>query len=149
MLCVRDVHKRYRRGPVLRGVSLDLYSGQLVGIVGQNGAGKSALLRILAGDLAPDAGTVERRGVMGTCPQDTVLHSASSVEQHLQSFRAAYGLESPHRAVTTREGPMPAGSRVPAAATGVRPGLLRAKRRLLGLPRPDHTAAARQGARQA
>lgn len=98
VLRVRDVRKSYRRSPVLRGVSLDLSPGQLVGIVGENGAGKSTLLRILVGDLAPDAGVVERRGVVGSCPQDTVLHSAFSVEQHLRFFQAAYGLDNLDRA---------------------------------------------------
>lgn len=83
---------------MLRGVSLDLFPGQLVGIVGENGAGKSTLLRILVGDLAPDTGVVERHGVVGSCPQDTVLHGAFSVEQHLRFFQAAYGLDSPGRA---------------------------------------------------
>ncbi|MFF3350231.1 ABC transporter ATP-binding protein [Streptomyces sp. NPDC002779] len=89
---VRDVHKGYRRRPVLRGVSLDLRPGQLVGIVGENGVGKSTLLRILAGDLPADRGAVERAGRLGCCPQEAVLHQAFTVEQHLQFFRAAYGI---------------------------------------------------------
>lgn len=98
VLRMRDVHKAYRDRPVLRGVSLDLFPGQLVGIVGENGAGKSTLLRILAGDLAADRGTVERIGALGFCPQDTVLHEAFTVEQHLRFFQAAYGLDGPERA---------------------------------------------------
>ncbi len=69
-----------------------------MGIVGENGAGKSTLLRILVGDLAPDGGVVERHGVVGSCPQDAVLHSAFSVEQHLRFFQAAYGLDRLDRA---------------------------------------------------
>lgn len=98
VLGVRDVCKAYRQRPVLRGVSLDLYPGQLVGIVGENGAGKSTLLRILAGDLAADSGTVERAGRLGCCPQETVLHQAFTVEQHLQFFQAAYGISDLTRA---------------------------------------------------
>jgi ABC-2 type transport system ATP-binding protein len=99
VLRIRGVHKSYRRRPVLRGVSLDLCPGQLVGIVGENGAGKSTLLRILVGDVAADGGVVERHGVVGSCPQDAVLHSAFSVEQHLRFFQAAYGLDSLERAL--------------------------------------------------
>ncbi|MER7183399.1 ABC transporter ATP-binding protein [Streptomyces hyaluromycini] len=98
VLRIRDVYKGYRRGPVLRGVSLDLRAGQLVGIVGENGSGKSTLLRILAGDLAADSGVVERVGVLGSCPQDPVLHQAFSVDQHLRFFQAAYGLDNLDRA---------------------------------------------------
>ncbi|MEU5531714.1 ABC transporter ATP-binding protein [Streptomyces sp. NPDC020362] len=79
-------------------MSLDLRAGQLVGIVGENGAGKSTLLRILVGDLAADSGVVERAGVLGSCPQDTVLHQAFSVDQHLRFFQAAYGLDNLDRA---------------------------------------------------
>ncbi|MEU9357141.1 ABC transporter ATP-binding protein [Streptomyces sp. NPDC048301] len=95
---IRDVRKSYRDRPVLRGVSLDLHAGRVVGIVGENGAGKSTLLRVLAGDLAADSGVVEREGVLGCCPQDTVLHHAFSVDQHLRFFQAAYGLDNLDRA---------------------------------------------------
>ena len=98
VLCLRDVHKRYRRRQVLRGVTLDLLPGQLVGIVGENGAGKSTLLRILVGDLSLDGGAVECRGVLGYCPQETVLHHAFTVDQHLRFFQTAYGVHSLHRA---------------------------------------------------
>ncbi|MFF1765943.1 ATP-binding cassette domain-containing protein [Streptomyces sp. NPDC058249] len=98
VLRIRDVRKGYRRRSVLRGVSLDLFPGQLVGVVGENGAGKSTLVRILMGDLAADSGAVERRGVVGSCPQETVLHGAFTVEQHLRFFQAAYGLENLDRA---------------------------------------------------
>ncbi|MFE7935367.1 ABC transporter ATP-binding protein [Streptomyces sp. NPDC057456] len=98
VLDVRDVCKSYRQRPVLRGVSLDLGPGQLVGIVGENGAGKSTLLRILAGDLAADSGIVERAGRLGCCPQETVLHQAFTVEQHLRFFQAAYGISRLNRA---------------------------------------------------
>ncbi|RAG84352.1 ABC transporter ATP-binding protein [Streptacidiphilus pinicola] len=98
VLGVRDLRKDYRQRPVLRGVSLDLYPGQLAGIVGENGSGKSTLLRILAGDLAADSGTVERAGLLGCCPQETVLHQAFTVAQHLRFFQAAYGLSHLTRA---------------------------------------------------
>lgn len=88
---------------MLRGVSLDLFPGQLVGVVGENGAGKSTLLRILAGDLTPDGGAVERHGVVGSCPQEAVLHGAFTIEQHLRFFQKAYGLASVDRALELLE----------------------------------------------
>jgi ABC-type multidrug transport system ATPase subunit len=98
ILRMRGIHKSYRERPVLRGVSLDLYPGQMVGVVGENGAGKSTLLRILSGDLLADRGVVECQGVVGSCPQDAVLHGAFTVEQHLQFFQRAYGLDHVDRA---------------------------------------------------
>lgn len=103
VLRMRDVRKSYRRRQVLRGVTLDLSPGQLVGIAGENGAGKSTLLRILVGDLAMDSGAVECRGVLGYCPQDTVLHEAFTVQQHLRFFQVAYGLDSIDRALELLE----------------------------------------------
>ncbi len=46
----------------LREVSFDLQRGQCIGIVGDNGAGKSSLLKLLAGTLRPTTGSIERIG---------------------------------------------------------------------------------------
>ncbi|WP_157546034.1 ABC transporter ATP-binding protein [Microtetraspora fusca] len=98
VLRVRNVRKGYRQVPVLRGVDLALPPGRVAGIVGENGAGKTTLLRVLAGDLRPDGGSVHCGGRIGHCPQETVLHDAFTVEQHLRFFQVAYGLESLRRA---------------------------------------------------
>jgi len=50
----------YDGSPVLRGATWRLGPGDRVGLVGVNGAGKTTLIRLLSGDLAPDAGEVER-----------------------------------------------------------------------------------------
>ncbi|WP_406341107.1 ABC transporter ATP-binding protein [Streptomyces sp. NBC_00648] len=97
-LRVLDLHKAYRSHRVLRGVSFSVEPGTLVGIVGENGSGKSTLLRVLGGQLAADAGQVERRGTLGYCPQATVLNDALTVDQHLRWFRTAYRLDGTGRA---------------------------------------------------
>ena len=55
-LAVEDVRFRYGDREVLRGVSLAVGPGEIVGLLGPNGAGKSTLFSILAGLLAPAAG---------------------------------------------------------------------------------------------
>jgi len=57
-LQVRNLRKEFANRTVLDGVSFDLAQGERVGLVGLNGCGKSTLLRILAGELAPDEGTL-------------------------------------------------------------------------------------------
>ncbi|MFI6689661.1 ABC transporter ATP-binding protein [Streptomyces sp. NPDC050485] len=92
------VRKSYGRRQVLCGVSLDVASAALVGVVGENGSGKTTLLRIACGELAPDAGAVERAGRVGYCPQHPVVNDTLTVDQHLQYFRVAYKLASTERA---------------------------------------------------
>lgn len=58
LLEVRGVTHAFAEKPVLRGVDLTIPAGRLLVVVGPNGAGKTTLLRILAGVLAPHAGTL-------------------------------------------------------------------------------------------
>ncbi|MFD3683578.1 ABC transporter ATP-binding protein [Nocardiopsis sp. NPDC058631] len=91
-LSVRGVHKSYGHHRVLGGADLELPPGCLGGVVGENGSGKSTLLRILAGQLAPDRGTVTYAERLGYCPQNTVLNPSFTVQQHLRFFQVAYDL---------------------------------------------------------
>ena len=46
----------------LKNVSFDVYRGEVVGIIGHNGAGKSTILKVISGILKPTEGTVTTRG---------------------------------------------------------------------------------------
>ncbi|KMZ66045.1 Protein TRIGALACTOSYLDIACYLGLYCEROL 3 [Zostera marina] len=66
----RDVHKSFGDKKILRGVSFKIKHGEAVGIIGPSGTGKSTILKIIAGLLAPDEGEVfingkKRRGLVG------------------------------------------------------------------------------------
>lgn len=96
VLTVQDVHKSfYARGSVhkvLRGVSLDLCQDEMLGIVGASGSGKSTLFRIIAGLEVPDAGTVEKKGVVRMIFQDP-REAFSPRMQMREFFRTALTFE--------------------------------------------------------
>jgi ABC-2 type transport system ATP-binding protein len=91
-LAVDDVHKRYGRRRVLMGVTFEARAGELVAVLGENGGGKSTLLRILAGLMAMDHGHVRRGGPAGYCPQECVLYPYLTPDEHLDLFACAHGL---------------------------------------------------------
>jgi thiamine transport system ATP-binding protein len=62
VLAVRDVTAGYDTAPVLRDVSLSVAAGEIVALLGPSGSGKSTLLRVIAGLVAPTAGTVHLDG---------------------------------------------------------------------------------------
>ncbi|SEH03366.1 macrolide transport system ATP-binding/permease protein [Nonomuraea solani] len=55
--------------PVLTGVDLTVSPGDRLGVVGENGRGKTTLLNVLAGTLTPDSGSVHRTGTLGVADQ--------------------------------------------------------------------------------
>ncbi len=59
VLKVDNLKKSYDGEPVIKGFSLEVSRGDKIGIIGNNGRGKTTLVKMLAGVLAPDSGTVE------------------------------------------------------------------------------------------
>ena len=70
-LLARDLVKSYGDRRVLDGVSLTVAPGRRIGLVGENGVGKSTLLRLLAGHEQPDVGEITRPGDLGFLHQET------------------------------------------------------------------------------
>ena len=54
--------KKVSREEAVKGISFDIYKGEIVGLIGQNGSGKSTTLRCIAGIISPDEGSVNLFG---------------------------------------------------------------------------------------
>jgi ABC-2 type transport system ATP-binding protein len=86
LLAAIGIGKRYGRRVVLNGASVEVFAGESVALVGENGCGKTTLLRICAGLIEPDRGTVHRRGRVGYCPQEPGVFDHLTVAEHLRLF---------------------------------------------------------------
>ena len=80
--------KRYPGVTANDGVSLEVAAGEIHAILGENGAGKSTLVKIIAGAVAPDAGTIELDGrpVVGADPAAARALGVAMVYQHFSLF---------------------------------------------------------------
>ncbi|HWD16346.1 MAG TPA: ABC transporter ATP-binding protein [Casimicrobiaceae bacterium] len=98
MLSLDNVTLHRGRTRVLDGVSLVVGEGELVALIGANGAGKTTVLRTISGILAPSAGTITFRGkaIQGAdpaaivrlgiahCPEERKIWPQMSVQEHLE-----------------------------------------------------------------
>jgi ABC-2 type transport system ATP-binding protein len=101
-LTAAGVTKRFRSCVALDDVSITLEHGHVMGLVGPNGAGKTTLIRILVGDLRPDAGTVSfhsatrpptpRPRAIGAATDALGLDPTVSARANFQFLRTALGL---------------------------------------------------------
>lgn len=84
-LDVRDVVKSYTGTTVLKGVSIAVRPGEIVGFVGHNGAGKSTLMRVISGATRPDSGsiTIDGQPVAQGSPTAAIEAGIATVYQEL------------------------------------------------------------------
>lgn len=97
------ISKSYSEKPLLSDVSLYINEGDRIGIVGINGTGKSTFLKILAGEEAPDSGTVTKADSLriGYLPQNPVFKENMTVlEQVFEGVSEEYKELQDHEAKT-------------------------------------------------
>lgn len=97
---IRDLYKSFGDNHVLRGIDLDLYRGENLVVLGRSGTGKSVLIKIIAGLLLPDSGSVsvlgrhvdklkpkeleELRLKLGFSFQNSALYDSMTVKENLE-----------------------------------------------------------------
>ena len=104
LLEARDVVRRFPGVTALAGVSLSVERGELLGLVGPDGAGKTTLIRALTGLIGVDGGEAlvgsipwtrapeEARDQLGYMPQQFALYGDLSVDENLRFFGQLFGL---------------------------------------------------------
>jgi ABC-2 type transport system ATP-binding protein len=101
---LRNVSKYYREVPAVTGLSIEIGEGEVVGIIGHNGAGKSTTLKMILGLITPSSGEVYVMGremthepaavkrQIGYLPEESPLYDSMSIVEYLTFFSRLYNL---------------------------------------------------------
>jgi branched-chain amino acid transport system ATP-binding protein len=89
LLEVEDIHTFYGNIEALKGVSLEVHEGEVVTLIGSNGAGKSTTLRSISGLSPPRSGAIrfDERDISATPPQDVVALGISQAPEGRHCFQ--------------------------------------------------------------
>lgn len=105
VLEVQQVTGGYTRKPVIKDLSFSIGKGELVGLIGLNGAGKSTTIKHIIGTMLPKKGDIRLNGVtlkenmdkyrtaFSYIPETPVLYDELTLREHLQLTAMAYGLD--------------------------------------------------------
>ncbi|CAB3382094.1 Hypothetical predicted protein [Cloeon dipterum] len=120
-ICIRNLKKSYPGklgGPAVkavRGVSLDIYKGEITALLGHNGTGKTTTMLMLSGMISPSDGFVQVLGLdlknnlpllrksLGLCPQHNLLFGELTVKQHLVFFAVLKGRSMKEAEIEAKE----------------------------------------------
>jgi sodium transport system ATP-binding protein len=101
LLSIQGVTKNFAEVKALHEINLEIYSGEIVGLVGSNGAGKTTLLRLMAGVYKPSSGTVNlsngepvttMRHELGVVPESTGLYSRLTAWENIRYHSRMHGI---------------------------------------------------------
>jgi ABC-2 type transport system ATP-binding protein len=104
VITVQDLRKSFGATVALNGISFDVARGEMFGVIGPDGAGKTSLLRLICGLLRPDAGTVTLMGsdpfrahrvataAIGYVSQQFSLYGDLSIDENIEFFARLHGV---------------------------------------------------------
>jgi lipopolysaccharide export system ATP-binding protein len=112
-----DLTKTYGGRTVVRGINLEVSSGEVVGLLGPNGAGKTTTFYMTVGLVAPDSGRVELDGIdvtddpmyvrarkgVGYLPQEPSIFRGLTVEQNILAILETMKMSAAERRTRTKE----------------------------------------------
>jgi ABC-2 type transport system ATP-binding protein len=102
MIRLEKVTKLYQRFPAVKDLSLEVKDGEIMGIIGHNGAGKTTALKMIVGLISPTSGKVEVMGrdmarestyvkrFIGFLPEESSLYENMTVAEYLLFFSELY-----------------------------------------------------------
>lgn len=103
MIRLKNIHKKFKDKVALDNLSIEVKSGEIYGLLGANGAGKSTTLNILLGFLKPDSGIIDttdiedgseiKRDRLGYIPENVNLYPYLSGAENLDYFSKLAGLK--------------------------------------------------------
>ncbi|WP_163101691.1 ABC transporter ATP-binding protein [Peribacillus alkalitolerans] len=105
LLQIHNLTGGYTKTPVLKGISFDVKAGELVGLIGLNGAGKSTTIKHIIGLMEPKGGEVkingksahehieEYRREFTFVPETPILYDELTLDEHLNLTAMAYNLD--------------------------------------------------------
>ena len=116
-LRTRDLTKSYSGRTVVRGVNIEIASGEVIGLLGANGAGKTTTFSMVVGLTAPESGRVLLDGIdvtddpmyirarkgIGYLPQEASIFRGLTVEQNIMAILETLDLDGPSRRTRLRE----------------------------------------------
>lgn len=104
-LTLKNIYKSFGKKHILKDLSLNLYQGEIVGLIGRSGCGKSTLIKILVGYYKADKGKIifennditddynEVRHLVGYTTQENSFYEKLSIYENMQYYANLYNVE--------------------------------------------------------
>jgi len=115
MIQVKKLSRQYGKFTAVDAVSFDIAGGEVVGLLGHNGAGKSTIMRMLSGYLEPSAGSISMDGItlendpddvqksLGYLPENLPIYPEMMVADYLDYAATLKGIKTDKRSAAVRE----------------------------------------------